>query len=97
MIEMRKQNKIVLWPVYFDANKTRMEGRRVPKKLATPSPNLDEIQKAAKRMGLQPEIIPDAIHPSSPRQKTGLLIIPKKDSKVETLRKIAKELLDIRG
>ena len=97
MIEMRKQNKIVLWPVYFDANKTRMEGRRVPKKLATPSPNLDEIRKAAKRMGLQPEIIPDAIHPSSPRQKTGLLIIPKKDSKVETLRKIAKELLDIRG
>ena len=97
MIEIRKQNKIVLWPVYFDANKTRMEGRRVPKKLATPSPNLDEIRKAAKRMGLQPEIIPDAIHPSSPRQKTGLLIIPKKDSKVDTLRKIAKELLDVRG
>jgi signal recognition particle subunit SRP19 len=94
---MRKQNKIVLWPVYFDSNKTRMEGRRVPKKLATPSPNLDEIQKAVKRMGLQPEIISDAIHPSSPRQKTGLLIIPKKDSKVETLRKIAKELLDVRG
>ena len=94
---MRKQNKVFLWPVYFDANKTRMEGRRVPKKLATPSPNLDEIQKAVKRMGLQPEIVPGAIHPSSPRQETGLLIIPKKDSKVETLRKIAKELLDIRG
>jgi len=94
---MRKQNKIVLWPVYFDADKTRIEGRRIPKKLATPSPNLDEIQKAVKRMGLKPEIIPDAIHPSSPRQKTGLLIIPKKDSKVDTLRKIAKELLDVRG
>jgi signal recognition particle subunit SRP19 len=92
---MRKQNKIVLWPVYFDANKTRIEGRRVPRKLAISSPNIDEIQKAAKRMGLQPEIIPDAIHPSSPRQKTGLLIIPKKEPKVETLRKIAKELLDI--
>lgn len=94
---MRKQNKIVLWPVYFDANKTRMGGRRVPKKLAIPSPNLEEIQKAVKRTGLQPETIPEAIHPSSPRQKTGLLIIPKKDSKAETLRKIAKELLDIRG
>jgi signal recognition particle subunit SRP19 len=94
---MRKQNKIVLWPVYFDANKTRMQGRKVAKKLSTPSPTLDEIHKAVKRLGLQPEIIPDAIHPSSPRQKTGLLIVPKKDSKVETLRKIAKELLDIRG
>jgi len=94
---MRKQNKIVLWPVYFDANKTRTQGRRVPKKIAIPSPNLDEIQKAAKRMGLQPKTVPDATHPSSPRQKTGLLTISKKDPKVETLRKIGKELLDIRG
>ena len=94
---MRKQNNIVLWPVYFDANKTRVEGRRVPKKLAIPSPSLDEIQKAVKRMGIQPEVIHDAIHPNSPRQKTGLLIIPKKDSKVEILRKIARELSDIRG
>ena len=96
-IEMRKQNKIVLWPAYFDSNKTRMEGRRVPKKLAVPSPKLEEIQRAVKRMGLRPEMVPDAVHPSSPCQKTGLLIIPKKCSKVETLRKIAKELLDIRG
>jgi len=94
---MRKQNKIVLWPVYFDSNKTRREGRRVPKKLAIPSPKLEEIQKAAKRMGLRPEIVPDAVYPSSPWQKTGLLIIPKKDSKVETLRKIAEELSDTRG
>ena len=94
---MRKQNKIVLWPVYFDSNKTRMEGRRVPKKLAIPSPKLEEIQKAVKRMGLRHEIVPNAVHPRSPWQKTGLLIIPKKDSKAKTLRKIAKELLDIRG
>ena len=94
---MRKQNKIVLWPVYFDANKTRREGRRVPKKLAIPSPKPEDIQKAVKRIGLQPELVPEAIHPSSPWQKIGLLIIPKKDSKVKTLRKIAKELLDVRG
>jgi signal recognition particle subunit SRP19 len=74
-----------------------MEGRRVPKKLAIPSPKLEEIQKALKRIGLQPEIVPDAVHPRFPWQKTGLLIIPKKDSKAKTLRKIAKELLDIRG
>ncbi len=94
---MRKHNKIVLWPVYFDANKTRDEGRRVTKNVAIPSPNLDEIQKAAKRIGLRPEVIHDAIHPKSPRQKTGLLMIPKKDSKVETLRRIAKELSEVRG
>jgi signal recognition particle subunit SRP19 len=95
--EMRKQNKIILWPVYFDSTKTRLEGRRVPKSLAAPSPKLEEILKAVERMGLRPEIVADAAHPSSPWQKNGLLAIPKKGSKVETLRKIAKELLNIRG
>jgi len=94
---MRKQDKIVLWPVYFDSTKTRLEGRRVPKSLATPSPRLEEIRNAAERAGLRPEIVTDAAHPSASWQKIGLLIVPRKDSKVETLRKIAKELLRIRG
>jgi len=94
---MRKQNKIVLWPVYFDSTKTRMEGRKVSKSLATPAPKLEEIQKAAERAGLQPEIVADAAHPSVPWQKTGLLAIPKKGSKTKILREVAKELLNIRG
>jgi signal recognition particle subunit SRP19 len=94
---MRKQDKIILWPVYFDSTKTRLEGRRVPKSLATPSPKIEEILKAVERVGLRPEIVADATHPSSPWQKTGLLAIAKKGSKAETLRKIAKELLNIRG
>lgn len=94
---MRKQNKIVLWPVYFDSTKTRLEGRRVPKSLATPSPKLKEIRKAVERVGLRPEIVTDAAYPSSPWKKTGLLAISKKGSKAKILRKIAKELLNIRG
>jgi len=95
--EMRKQNKIVLWPVYFDSTKTRLEGRRVPKSLATPSPKLEEIREAVERAGLRPEIVADAAHPSFPWQKSGLLVIPKKGSKAKILREIAKELLNIRG
>jgi signal recognition particle subunit SRP19 len=94
---MRKQNKIVLWPVYFDSTKTRLEGRRVPKNLATPSPKLEEIRKAVEKAGFQPEIVADAAHPSIPWQKTGLLAIPKKGSKTKTLQQIAKKLLEIRG
>ncbi|MGQ9461067.1 MAG: signal recognition particle subunit SRP19/SEC65 family protein [Candidatus Bathyarchaeaceae archaeon] len=94
---MRKQNKIVLWPVYFDSTKTRLEGRRVPKNLATPSPRLEEIRKAVEKAGFQPEIVADAAHPSIPWQKTGLLVIPKKGSKAKTLQQIAKKLLEIRG
>jgi signal recognition particle subunit SRP19 len=93
---MRKQNKIFLWSIYFDANKTRTDGRRVPKKLAVPSPKIEELQRAAKRLGLQPEIILDAAHPSCPWQRTGLLTLPKTESKGKTLKKIAKELSDLR-
>ena len=93
---MRKQNKIILWSVYFDANKTRTDGRRVPKKLAVSAPKIEELQNAAKRLGLQPEIVPNAAHPSSPWLKTGLLVVPKTESKDKTLKKIAKELSALR-
>jgi len=93
---MRKQNKIFLWSVYFDASKTRTDGRRVPKKLAVSAPKLEELQVAAKRLGLQPEIVSDATHPSCPWQKTGLLILPKTESKGKTLKNIAKELSSLR-
>jgi signal recognition particle subunit SRP19 len=93
---MRKQNKIFLWSVYFDASKTRTDGRRVPKKFAVSAPKIEELQRAAKRLGLQPEIVSDAAHPSCPWRRTGLLILPKTESKGNTLKKIAKELFDLR-
>jgi signal recognition particle subunit SRP19 len=95
-IEMRKKNKIFLWPVYFDANKSRADGRRVPKKLAVSSPKLEELQMATKRLGFQTEAVSDATHPSSPWRKTGLLVVPKNESKSKTLKRIAEELSSIR-
>jgi signal recognition particle subunit SRP19 len=93
---MRKQNKLVLWPIYFDANKTRREGRKVPKKLAISYPKIEELQRAARRLKLQPETIFDAAHPSFPWQKSGLLVIPKKEPKIQILNKVAIELLKLR-
>jgi signal recognition particle subunit SRP19 len=93
---MRKQNKIFLWSIYFDLNKSRSAGRRVPKKLAVSSPKLEEVQRAAKRLGLQPEIAPDAAHPNSPWFKTGLILLPKTESKSATLKKIGEQLSILR-
>jgi signal recognition particle subunit SRP19 len=93
---MRKKNKFFLWSIYFDSSKTRNEGRRVPKNQAISSPKLVELQRAAKKLGLQSEVIFDAAHPRSPLRKTGLIIIPKTESKSITLKKIAKELSNLR-
>ena len=44
---MRKQDKAIIWPAYFDQAKTRKKGRRVPKNMAVQSPKILEIQEAA--------------------------------------------------
>jgi signal recognition particle subunit SRP19 len=93
---MRKNNKIFLWSIYFDSNKSRSAGRRVPKKLAVSSPKLEELQRAAKRLGLQPEIVSEAAHPTAPWLKTGLVVLPKTESKGVTLKKIGEELSSLR-
>lgn len=71
-------------------------GGESQKKLAVSAPKLDELQRAAKRLGLQPKIVSDAAHPSSPWRKTGLLKIPRKESKNITLKNIGKELSSLR-
>jgi len=94
---MRKQDKVILWPAYFDSTKTRTEGRRVPKNLAVPSPRIEELQKATERIGLHSEAVLEAKCPSATWQKTGMILVSKKGSKTRIIREIAKELLNIRG
>ena len=43
---MRKlDDQAIIWPVYFDINKTRKEGRRVPKSQAVLSPKIAEVKE----------------------------------------------------
>lgn len=86
---MRKNDKIILWPVYFDSTKPRSEGRRVPKKIAVSAPKLDEVRKAAEMLGFHPQIGSDAAHPNMPWVKTGFITVSKEESKVKVMRKIA--------
>jgi len=94
---MRKQDKVILWPAYFDSAKTRREGRRVPKSLAVPSPKISELKEAAEKLGLEHELIPDACYPKTPWLRTGMLLIAKKETKNRTLKEVAKQLQRIRG
>lgn len=94
---MRKQDKIIIWPVYFDSTKTRNNGRRVPKSSAVPSPKILEIKEAAEKLGLKCELVLEARYPKTPWMKTGMLLIEKSGSKGQTIEKIATQLLRIRS
>jgi len=93
---MQKKDKVVLWPLYFDSTRSRVEGRRVPKGVAVPSPRLDEVRKAVEQLGFQYEIVSDASHPRFSWQGSGMLVVSKIGSKTEIIKRIARQLLVIR-
>lgn len=94
---MRKQDKVILWPAYFDSTKTRGEGRKVPKGLAVPSPKVSELKEAAEKLGLEHELVLDACYPKTPWLKSGILLVAKKESKNQLLKKVARQLQKIRS
>jgi len=91
---LRKQDRVVLWPVYFDSTKTRSEGRRVSKRLASPTPKLSEVGNAADSLGLEPKLYLDASYPFNPNAKTGYITTLKRDSKTKIIREIAQKILE---
>lgn len=52
-----------LYPVYFDATRTRAEGRRVSRDLAVPNPLAREVVNACRHLRLQTLFEPEKMHP----------------------------------
>lgn len=94
---MRKLDKSIIWPVYFDAAKTRKKGRRVPKNLAVLNPKVEELQMAANRLRLKNEVVEGLGYPKVPWQKSGSILVEKKTSKEQIIRNMAKQLAKIRS
>jgi signal recognition particle subunit SRP19 len=94
---MRKLDKAIVWPVYFDAQRTRKEGRRVPKALAVDSPKILELQQAAEKLGLQNEVNLEAHFPNTPWAKSGMLYVEKNEPKEAVIQKLAKQLIKIKS
>jgi len=90
-----KDNAIVLWPEYFEADRKRSEGRRVRKELCVKEPSLDIIAKAATILDLKYEIFDDAAYPANWSAKKGCVRVEKgKIKKSKLLEKVGKCLVD---
>jgi signal recognition particle subunit SRP19 len=94
---MRKLDKAIIWPVYFDINKSRAEGRRVPKTCAVQSPKIAEIKEAADKLGLVNDVNLEAHFPKMPWAKSGMLLVEKKEAKEKIIQKLAKQLVKIKS
>ena len=88
-------NAIVLWPEYFDKNRTRAEGRRLPIELCVENPDLDIIAKGAMLLDLDYKIIEEKSYPKDWVGKKGCVRVEKgKMKKTEILPLIGKTLVD---
>ena len=93
---MRKQKKVIIWPVYFDASSSRRAGRKVPKNVAVLKPTITELLQVSKELGLKPEADLDASHSANPWKRTGRLKVQLIGNKTQTNARIAKKLAAIR-
>lgn len=64
--------------------------------MAARSPRLDEIERAAKELDLNPLIEPGKSHPRYPWIKTGVVLVDKKGPKTQLLRAIARKIKENR-
>jgi signal recognition particle subunit SRP19 len=95
--EIRQKHQIVIWPVYLDAGRARNEGRLTPAELSVRSPRVSEIQRAAEKLGLHPEVVGNKAHPADWTNPSGMVLVDNKGPKSELLRKIGAEIIRMRG
>jgi len=89
---------LIFWPQYFDAKRSRSEGRRLPKKLAIEKVSVKEIAKVATKLGYKAQIETALKYPRTWWDDAGRVLINtqgKKKGKV--LFEIAKEIQKMRA
>ncbi|MFW6083352.1 MAG: signal recognition particle subunit SRP19/SEC65 family protein [Thermoplasmatota archaeon] len=90
----RRQRKTwIIYPEYFDKNKSRSDGRKVPIELAVKNPHIEEIGKVLSEMDVPNRIEKHAQHPANWYEENGRLIIPKQQEKKEEFLDILAEEL----
>ena len=83
------ENKVILWPEYFDKALTKNLGRRVPLKLAATNPSVEDIARASKRLKLNPKIELNKAYPGRWWRKTGRVIVSARAKKTKIIRQVA--------
>lgn len=94
---LKDKTKLVIWPVYLDATKSRAEGRILSMKDSVKSPVLKEIEKAALELNLVPVVEPEKAHPKSWWVTSGRVLVDKKGPKSILAKQIAHKINKNRG
>lgn len=94
---LKDKNKLIIWPAYLDASKSRAEGRIISAKDSVKSPVLREIEKASLELNLNPLVETDKAYPKSWWVKSGRVSVDKKGPKSVMVKQIAQVINKTRG
>ncbi len=94
---MKDENRTIIWPAYLDSQKSKSEGRKIPKKQSVKAPKIREITQAAKKLGLNPSVEKYKSFPASWWEGSGRVIVDKKMNKREVLLKISNMIIGSRS
>lgn len=93
---MKKEGRMVIWPVNIDKEKSRSNGRITPRKVSVKDAKLDEMYAAADKLGLNPIAEKYKTYPNSWWERRGRLIVDKRNPKSDVAKKIAKQIDETR-
>jgi signal recognition particle subunit SRP19 len=81
----------VLYPAYFDADRSRGEGRRIPEGMAVSEPTVDEIASAVGQVGYDAIVERDVAYSREPWERRGRVLVEGADdaSKTDLLQAVA--------
>ncbi|MDO9539235.1 MAG: signal recognition particle subunit SRP19/SEC65 family protein [Methanocalculus sp.] len=82
----------ILYPCYFNGAFSRAEGRRISKKHALKSPKIQDIERAARDLGISQVVIEPNSHPAHWSRREGRLRVNWQGSKELLIQKIALKL-----
>ena len=88
----KRDGKVEIWPTYLDAEKSRGDGRKIPKRDAVSNPTSDDILIAALEMNLKPEVERDKSYPKYWWEKSGRVVVLKKAPKTALMKEIASRI-----
>ncbi len=93
---MKKKGRAIIWPVYLDGSKPRSGGRIISSEDAVHEPRLNEIEAAADKLGLHPEVEPHKAYPGSWWEISGRVWVDEVAPKSEIARDIASAIQNLR-
>jgi signal recognition particle subunit SRP19 len=92
----RMGKKIVIWPAYLAAGKTKREGRIVSIRYTVKAPKVEEIEKVARALNLEPEVEKEKAYPRTHWEKSGRVLVAKRGRKGAIVKEIAKGIKEMR-